>query len=269
MCASAEDMATPAPARTVTLETTEDVFLGDRLVIAQPRHGYRAGIDAVLLAAAVCGRGNEPISLLDVGAGVGTVGLCAAARLPQLHAVLYEREPELVELAASNIARNGLEARVRTQHGDVAPAPAAFAATGLVPESFDVATANPPFHDTHAGTAAAHGLKAASHAMPAGSLEVWIRFMARMVRPGGEALLIHKAESLGDILAAFSKRFGGVRVLPVLPRAGADAIRVLVAGTKGSRAPLTLHAPFVLHTEGQAFTGTASAILRHSHALKV
>ena len=264
-----KQLETPQVITDVAQDITEDYFLGDRLIIRQPRKGYRAGVDAVLLAASVrapdkghdkeLGKGDA--TLLDIGAGAGTVGLCAAARLPSLNVTLLEREPELVRLALENIAANSLTGRVTAVHAEVG-APA-----GLAPESFDAAVANPPFHDLHAGTPAPNALKAASHAMPGQSLDDWLRFMARMVRPGGRATLIHKTEALPEILAAFEARFGGLIILPIHAREHERAIRVLVQGIKGSRAPLTLNPPFVLHSEGTAFTDGAQRILRHGGAL--
>jgi FkbM family methyltransferase len=258
-------MAIPDETTDVSLDVTEDYFLGDRLIIRQPRKGYRAGVDAVLLAASVRapdkGLGKGDATLLDIGAGVGTVGLCAAARLPSLRVTLLEREPELAKLAAENIAANGFTGRVTAVHAEVG------APGGLSPESFDDAVANPPFHDLGSGTPAPNALKSASHAMPPQSLDEWLRFMARMVRPGGRATLIHKAEALPSILAAFEGRFGGLVVLPIHARIHEPAIRVLVQGIKGSRAPLTLLPAFVLHNEGNAFTAEAQKILRHGGAL--
>ncbi len=245
----------------ITQDITEDYFLGDQLIIRQPRKGYRAGVDAVLLAASVRAPENGDATLLDIGAGVGTVGLCAAARLPSLKVTLLEREPELVKLAAENIAVNDFAGRVTAVQADVG------APGGLVPESFDEAVANPPFHDLHAGTPAPNAMKAASHAMPQQSLDDWLRFMARMVRPGGRATLIHKADALANVLGAFETRFGGIVIVPIHARADEPAIRVLVQGIKGSRAPLTLNPPFVLHGEGNAFTAEAQRILRHGGAL--
>ena len=217
---------TEGPPAALTL--TEDKFLGDRLTIRQPRQGYRAGVDAVLLAASIRGGGDGPRSLLDIGAGVGTVGLCAASRIPSLHVTLLEREAALVEIARQNIAANALQSRVRAVAGDVTAGATELAASGLQPESFDSVVANPPFHDEGAGTASEHALKSAAHAMPAGALEDWVRFMARMVRPGGRATMIHKAEALPRILTAFEPRFGALCVLPIFPRASESAIRVIV-----------------------------------------
>lgn len=247
-------------------DTTCDMFLGDRLTIRQPAKGYRAGVDAVLLAASVRPKSHAS-ALLDVGAGAGTIGLCAAQRLPWLNAVLLEREAALFALSLHNISENRLDGRVRAVQASVTSRASDLTAAGILPESFDICVANPPFHDEDAGTAAGDALKAASHAMPADALEDWARFMARMTKPGGQALMIHKAEALPRILAVFAPRFGRLRILPIHARPDTSAIRVIVEGVKGSRAPLEIRPGFVLHGEGNAFTPAASAILRQGAAL--
>jgi tRNA1(Val) A37 N6-methylase TrmN6 len=91
--------------------------------------------------------------------------------------------------------------------------------------------------------------------------------MARLAQPKGTATIIHKAESLGRLLAVLEGRFGALKVLPLYPRVGAPAHRVIVQGTKGSRAPLLLLPGFVLHGEGNAFTPEAQAVLAAGAAL--
>jgi len=127
--------------------------------------------------------------------------------------------------------------------------------------------ANPPFHALNAGTLPPDALKAGAHAMPEAELERWARFMARMAAPGGGVSVIHKAEALARLLAVLDGRFGGLVVLPLYPRAGTPAHRVLVQGTKGSRAPLCLLPGFTVHGAGDAFTSEAQAILRDGDAL--
>lgn len=247
-------------------EETRDAFLGDRLMVRQPARGYRAGVDAVLLAAALpCGDGRE-MRVLDAGAGVGTAGLCLARRCPAVHVTLLELQAPLARLARANVADNGLCERVRVIEADLLDAKALTAAW-VARESFDIAIANPPFHDAAAGTAATDAVKAAAHAMPRESLDDWLRALAHLTRPGGSIYVVHKVESLPDLLAACRGRFGGLTVRPIQPRADAPSIRVIVSGIKGSRAPLQLLAPFVLHGEGHAFTAAAEAVLRQGAAL--
>lgn len=250
----------------IQTQITEDYFLGDRVRILQPEHGYRAGVDAVLLAA-TARAGEGP--LLDVGAGVGTVGICAAMRCPELRVVLVEHQADLALLAGRNIALNQLDDRVAAVAADIgAPLPMA-ARHDLIDNGFAHVVANPPFHDDSAGSAAKNVFKALSHAMAADALETWARFMARMAMPGGRVTMIHKAQSLPQILQTFENRFGALSVLPIYPRAGAPAIRVLVDAIKGSRAPLTIRPGLVLHGDGNAFRPEIDAILRGGAALTV
>jgi len=250
-------------------ELTDDAFLGGALSILQLRSGYRAGLDAVMLAAAVPDAMGRPLRVLDIGAGVGTAGLCVARRLPTAEVILLEREKQLAELAAENIHRNGLAGRVRVVAATVGAAPAELRAHMLADESFDHVIANPPYHTTGAGTRAPDALKAGAHAMDGEELERWARFMARMAMPGGAATIVHKADALACVLMALGTRFGALRILPLHPRPDAPASRVLVQGIKGSKAPLQILPGFILHGEGNGFTGAAQDILRNGAPLSL
>ena len=87
------------------------------------------------------------------------------------------------------------------------------------------------------------------------------------LRPGGCAILIHKAEALPELLAAFTGRFGDLLLLPIHPREEAPATRVILRGIKGSRAPLQIRPGLVLHDADGRFTPEVEAILRHGAAL--
>lgn len=247
---------------------TDDAFLGGALQILQPRTGYRAGLDAVMLGACV----PEPpagggMRVLDVGAGVGTAGLCLARRVPAAHVTLLEREPTLADLATQNVARNGLKSRVNVAQCEVGMPAAVLRTLGLAEEGYDHVIANPPFHTADAGTIAPDALKAGSHAMAGEELERWARFMARMAAPGGSVSVIHKADALSRLLAVLEPRFGALRTLPLYPRAHVPAHRIIVQGKKGSRAPLSMLPGLVLHASGDAFTPQAHAILHDGAAL--
>jgi FkbM family methyltransferase len=247
--------------------TSEDLFLGGALTVRQPRKGYRAGIDALLLAATVRPEMANVGPVLDLGAGAGIVGLCVAVRCPAAQVVLIEREPHLVTLARHNIDRNGLSGRVSIVEADISRATAALECAGVASESFATVLANPPYHEKDRSTAAGSRLKATSHQMPKDELDAWARFMCRMAAPGGRASMIHKAEALPQILASFEGRFGNMTVLPIYARAREPAIRVIVSGIKGSRAPLAIKPALVLHGPNQTFLPEVEAILRDGSPL--
>jgi tRNA1(Val) A37 N6-methylase TrmN6 len=256
--------------RDLTMSVSDDAFLGGRLQILQPRQSYRAGLDAVMLAAAVEQRGAAPFRVLDVGAGVGTAGLAVAWRCPKAQVVLLEREPDLIDLARQNIARNGLEDRVSAVEADLTTiSNAALAAAGIAEGMFDQVIANPPYHTEGAGTSARHALKAAAHAMPEAGLDDWCRFLARMTRPAGEALIVHKTAALPELIQALRGRFGGLSALPLHSHAGEPAGRIILKGIKGSRAPFRLESGLLLHEADERFTRGAEGVLRLGQALTV
>jgi tRNA1(Val) A37 N6-methylase TrmN6 len=240
----------PEPALTV------DAFLGGRLTVAQPAH--------------VPDRCGRSATVLDLGAGVGVVGLCVAARHASAQVTLVELQPDLSALAAQNTLRNGLEQRVRVITADVRDRPEQLAALGLMADTFDHVVCNPPFDIEGNGRSPPNALKARSHVMPAGELEQWGRVLARYSRASGAVTMIHRADALGAVLEALEGRFGGLRVLPLHPRAGEPATRILVQGIKGSRAPLSLLAGLVLHSaDGHGFTAPMQAVLREGAALRL
>lgn len=238
-------------------EVTHDAFLGGRLTIAQPAKGFRAGLDSVLLGASV---GSGTGLLLDLGAGVGTASLCALTDRPDLAATLVESDAETAALAAENASANGLARRTTVLTLDLTASGRTRAAAGLKPDHFASVIANPPFFE--AGTSPSPRRAAARH-MSAEALDLWVKTAATHAAPGGEIIFIHVADRLSPLLQSFEARFGGITLLPLTPRDGEPAHRILIRGIKGSRAPLTLLASRSLHTpSGRTFRPDFEAIFR-------
>lgn len=244
-------------------DLTADAFLGGRLTIWQPRHGYRAAMDPVLLAAAVPARAGDRV--LDLGCGAGVAGLCLAARVPGIVLSGLEVQPFYADLARRNAARNGIA--MRLIEGDLAAMPAA-----LRPEAFDNVLANPPFYPAGGGSPAADPgrERALREATP---LAAWTGAALRRLRPGGWLTLLVAAARLPDLLAALPAGAGSVTVLPVAPRSGQPAHRVILRARKGGRGGFRLLAPFVLHAgsvhvaDGDGHSAAARAVLRDGAAL--
>ncbi|RTL87793.1 MAG: methyltransferase domain-containing protein [Hyphomicrobiales bacterium] len=215
-----------------------DGFLEGRLRLRQGR-GHRAGHDAVLLASVTPPDARGLI--LDIGAGAGAVGLMAALHAPAAQVGLVEIDRQTCALARENIERNGLAARVTAHEADVASA-ASRRAAGLVDEQAALILTNPPFHEPSRVRVTPDAGKARAH-VAAAPLSEWVRGALALLAPGGRFAMIHRADALADCLAAVAGRLGGVSVLPIYSRPGAPATRILLQGTKGSKAPLALLPP--------------------------
>ena len=238
---------------------TRDAFLGGRLTLSQPEHGFRAGLDSVLLGAAV-GQGRK--TLLDLGCGVGAAGFVAMAHHPDMTATLADQNGEMVALAVENAAANGFAQRTQVIHIDITAKGTERRAAGLADNGYDSVIANPPFFADGAGTLAADKGRADARHMDAATLDRWIKTAASSAAAGGEIIFVYPATSLSPLLAGFEQRFGAVTVLPLAPRPGDAVTRVLIRAIKGSRAPLTLLSSRALHAEGRAFAPDFDAIFR-------
>jgi tRNA1(Val) A37 N6-methylase TrmN6 len=250
---------------TPSLQTSSDAFLGGRLMLEQPMEGFRSGFDAVFLAAACDAKPGE--SVLEAGCGAGVASLCLCARVPGISAVGVDIDPELVALASRNAAQNGMADRCRFVAGDIGGPLAALEAQGFRRESYTHVIANPPFAIEGRARLSRNARRARACAMPPDGFEMWLRFLAAAAAPHGTCTLIHLPEALPHLLKAWEGRFGGPSILPVAAKAGENAIRVILQGKKGSRAPVELHAPVALKDETGAETAVARAVLREGAGL--
>lgn len=266
-------------------EAPIDTLLGGRVRLLQPPSGYRAAIDPVLLAAFTAARSGERV--LDVGAGTGAASLCLAVRVPGVAIAGLERRAEAAALARRNVALNGLLARrnvalngllarrnvalneversVTILDGDLLDPPGE-----LAPDSFDRVMMNPPYLKAGAASPPPDPWKAAANVEGAAGLADWLRFAAAMLVPRGTLTLVHRADRIDEILAALlAARFGAVTLVPLWPKAGEEARRVLLSARRDGRAPARLTAGLVLHGPDGRYTDAAERILRDAHPLVV
>jgi tRNA1(Val) A37 N6-methylase TrmN6 len=244
-------------------QTSEDALLGGKLVLRQPLRGHRFGHDAVLLAAATPARVGE--HAIELGAGVGAAGLALARRVEGVAVTLIELDSNLAALARENAARNALADRVRVFCLDVAAPLAQFSDAGLAPGSADYVLMNPPFNAPHKPSP--DQARRLAHAASPGILARWIDTAARLLPPQGALTLIWRADGLADVLAALDPAFGAIAIMPVYPKPGAAAIRVLVSAAKTSNAPLSLLPGLVLTDIDNKPSAQADTILRDGAAL--
>lgn len=237
-------------------QLSDDKFLCGRLRLLQPVKGYRAATDPVLLAAACPARTGD--SVLDLGCGAGAAALCLGLRVPGLTLAGLELQPGYADLARRNAQRNGIALEVH--EGDLARMPSALR------RDFDHVIANPPYY--HAGGSPSPIAARATAMQVDTPLSNWVAAATRRLRPGGWLTLICGADGLPEVLGALAPKLGSAAVLPLAPREGRAALRVIVQARKGGRAPFRLLAPLVIHQgavhdgDRESYTPAANAVLR-------
>ena len=237
---------------------SNDTLLGGCVRLHQPAHGYRAAIDPVLLAAAAPVRPGQ--SVVDLGCGPGAAALCLLWRVADCRVTGVELQADLVALAKKNASVNGLENRFSAIHGDVAVLDRAT--LGHV----DHVISNPPYLTQVLAAPDKNGDVAFVETVP---LAIWLGAALDAVREKGCVTVIHRADRLNEILAALHGRAGDIAVLPLWPKAGAPARRVIVSARRSVRNPLRLLPGLVLHRADGSYTDAAEAVLRRGKALSL
>ncbi|MDW3224980.1 MAG: methyltransferase [Paracoccaceae bacterium] len=244
----------------MTNDLTQDAFLGGMVQLLQPRKGYRAGVDPVLLAASVPAVAGQ--SVLDLGCGVGAAALCLGARVPGLALTGVEIQADYAGLAE----RNGAD-RLEVILADLNDLPA-----GLRARQFDHVIANPPYFDREAGHAGPD-LGRETALAETTPLAVWIKVAAKRVKPKGLVHFIHRAERIPQILRELPKYMGSIEILPISPRAGRLAELAIIRARKNGRAAFRLYPPLILHEgerhlkDADSYVTAVKEVLRDGKAL--
>lgn len=242
---------------------TQDLFLGGLLRIWQPKNGYRAGVDPVLLAASVPAAPGETV--LELGCGAGVASLCLGRRVPGLRLSGLELQKDYAELARRNAGENQLDFTIHT--GDLAGMPMA-----LKSQRFNHVIANPPYYIAKNGTAGADAgrARALREQTP---LSEWVNAASRRLAPKGHFSVIQDVQRLPELMAAVYSCLGSIEVWPLAARHGRATHRVLLRARKEGRAAFILHPPFLMHNgpvhriDGDDYTPAIRDVLRHGAAL--
>lgn len=244
-------------------DLTRNNFLNGRVRLWQPRAGYRAGVDPVLLAAAVPAKPGQTV--LELGCGAGAAILCVLARVSGVYGVGVELQTPYAELARRNADEN--DAQLEVIEADLSALPAE-----LKQRQFEHVIANPPYYRAGAHSAAID--RGRRIALGEGTpLDSWFDTAARRLAPRGYLHMIQKADRLPDMMSGCTGRLGSVEVLPLAARMGRAAELVILRARKGGKAAFRLHAPLILHTgdrhekDGESYTTQVSAVLRDGAAL--
>ncbi|MEM7650623.1 MAG: methyltransferase [Pseudomonadota bacterium] len=227
--------------------------LDKRVELAQPEDGFPTTIDAVLLAAACPVKPGETI--LDLGCGIASASLCVLRRVEDTQLTGIDILPDVIELAKHNAMLNKMETRTHFKCIDI---------RDFEDLAFDHVICNPPFMD--AGEHVPSPSPAKATAMGFGEddmdLKDWVDCAFRSISGQGSLTIIHRADQVDEIIKAMGKRFGAVEIIPLWPKEGIDAKRVIVRAYKHRKSPARIDTGITLHEDNGGYTAIAENILR-------
>lgn len=232
--------------------------LNQKVRLLQPEGGFRTSLDSVMLAAACPARSGDTV--LDMGCGVGGASFCLLWRVPDLQLTGIDWEDTYIDLARRNL--------------DLNDHPAIFDRADIrsyAPEhGFDHVMMNPPYMEAGRHTPSPDAIRAQAngHQDVDLTLEDWIRAAHRLLKSKGTLTLIYPAHGTDKIIQAFGRRFGAVELIPLWPRTGQEAKRVIIRAVKDRQTPARVLPGVVLHEDSGAYTAHADSILRDGAAIE-
>lgn len=233
-------------------EVTVDDFLGGAVRLIQPKDGYRVSMDTVMLAAAVPAEAGDTV--LEGGVGSAGAAVCLARRLDQVKVRGIELQPEMLSLGRRNVSFNGLDDRIELHEGCI---------TDLSgPQSeFDHVMLNPPYLPAGKGIRPPAESKGIAHMDTSASLKDWMRFAVHKVKQKGSITVIIRADRVDEVIAHLHRRVGELMIMPLWPRSGVPAKRVIIQGRKGMHGAASILPGLALHGEIERYTPEAKKIL--------
>lgn len=242
----------------MSIDTTNDAFLGGKVIACQPKKGFRSGIDAVLLAAAVPARSGDTV--LELGCGVGVASLCLDARVTGLTLTGVEMQTSYAELAQQNATSN--QALMTVVCADLRDLPA-----DLRQVQFTRVMMNPPYYDRargHAAHNAGRDIALAGDTPLADWLDVGIKRLA----PNGTLTIIQHITRLPEVLNVVSARLGSVVLRPIAATQDTEPGLFVLQAKHSGRAPFILSKNWIMHGadaakgDVESYTPTTKTILR-------
>jgi len=220
----------------VSQDETLDAISG-HFRIFQLRNGHRFSTDDVLTAWYGTTWAPAVASLLDLGSGIGSVGMIAAWRLPGARVVTLEVQDDSVRLARQSAVYNGLEARYEIRHADFRDPQA------LRPgERFDLVLGSPPYFPPGTGIEGDHPQKVACRFELHGDIRDYAAVAAAHLSPGGVfACVFPDAQRQRVEDAAGGAGLTIIRRRPVVFREGEPPLVTLFAMMRAADLPEPMH----------------------------
>lgn len=236
----------------------EEIFVLDQTVrLLQPDGGFRTSLDSVMVAAACPAAAGDRV--LDLGCGVGGAAFCLMRRVDGLFITGIDIQPDYIDLARQNAALNSNTDRCEFIVDNVGT----FRFLTL-DQRVDHVLCNPPFLEAGTYTPSPDQGRATAlgHADQEIALRDWIDCAFDNMKPGGSLTLIHRADFVDKIIQALGKRFGQTEIIPLWPRAGEPAKRVIIRTRKDRRSPAAIFPGLIIHNPDGSYTAEAEKVLR-------
>ncbi len=240
--------------------------LNKQVRLCQAPEGFRTSMDSVMLAAACPAKKNHKV--LDLGCGVGSAGICVLHRVKDTKLLGIDFQADHIELAEKNADLNNMKDRAVFVCADVRDISKANI------DTFDHVICNPPYKEAgaHRRSPSMARARAMGYIDDDVSLRSWIDSAWHNIKGQGSITIIHEASQCDSIIQGLystrgGRRFGNIEIIPLFPKVGVNAKRVIIRAWKHKKGGSRLLPGITLHNADGSYTPEADNILRGGQAL--
>lgn len=247
----------------MTSVVTDNTSFFHKLKVHQPKSGYRFSLEPFLLSSFLNLKNKKKI--IDLGSGVGIIGLFLSSKYKDVKVVGVEIQEELHNLALRNIRENGFSDRVESILGDFRRPDEYFDRS-----SFDIAISNPPYCQLGTGRLNKEAKRSvARHEVEGGAPDV-IKAASFVLRPKGKLFMIYSAERSSDLI--FMMKDTGLepkRMMFVHTKKGRNAEMVMVEAVKGGGMGMKVISPLFIYKDDGKYTEEIGKIFANNPQLPI
>jgi len=229
---------------------TKDTFFKKKLVVFQPKNGYRYSIDSVILANYIYPTFLYHSKIIDLGTGSGIIPLILAFKKKNVNILGIELQKNLADIAKLNVSTNNMTNRIKIIEADFR----LFKKDSFFIPS-DIVVSNPPYRKTGSGIINFDYQKAIARHEIKASLEDVIETSRIMLKTGGRFIIIYPAVRLAELFYEMKKH----NIEPKLIRSihskkDKEAKLILVEGIKGGKYGIKIASPLIIYNDNDLYT---------------
>ncbi|MAP24574.1 MAG: hypothetical protein CMM87_03470 [Rickettsiales bacterium] len=245
---------------------TIDEFLGGLFKLKQPKKGFRAGTDSILLAASI--HLKKEHSLIELGCGVGAVLLSLNHRFPNNTLSGIEFDNVSYSYALENLRK--LRETIEILNADITEISKKSTYKSFQ-QRFDQAVMNPPFfQNSHKKQQSVSRENARSFSNQSHELALWFKAANFLLRDQGLLTIVYSTASLSSVITiAETAHFGGFKLFPIWSKPGNNSKRIIIQMQKNSKKPTVLKPGLILYNADNTHTPEAISILNNGNQLNI
>ena len=240
------------------MEISLDNFLNGKIKVYQPKKGYRAGIEAVLLAA--CVKDFKNCRILDVGSGVGIVSYCLAFRCNNIEIIGLEKNSAYYSLAIKSLKINKLKSNIVFLNKDF---------KDINNMCCDVIVSNPPWFRQNS-TYVSNNYLINEAKIESLNLDYWVERVSNNLNLTGEYYTIFPYNRVKELTRILKTYFNIVKVYPMVSFKGYSAEKAIVYAKKSTdKYNFYEFDEIIIHKDDKSFMENIDGVLRQGSSLSL